>query len=131
MSSPVISLNFDTSFLNVWQLFKQKGFHHFPVTDDKGGLIGMISERNMLIETAKMKISANTLPEYRNVSHFMDKKVVTASPDTPVKEICRIMFEQRVGALPVADFNGELLGIITRTDILKAMIKTRPIELWV
>jgi CBS domain-containing protein len=40
------------------------------------------------------------------------------------------MFQEKIGALPILDEAGKLVGIITRSDILKTVMNTVPLELW-
>jgi CBS-domain-containing membrane protein len=61
----------------------------------------------------------------------MSKSVVTASPKTSIREVCQVIFSQYLGAMPITSNTGYLLGIITRSDILKTIVQNEPIEFWV
>jgi CBS domain-containing protein len=52
----------------------------------------------------------------------MHAPVLTATPSTAVNQVARIMFEERVGAMPIADEAGNLVGMITRNDILRTLV---------
>jgi CBS domain-containing protein len=54
----------------------------------------------------------------RNVDQVMTRKVVTASADTPFKELVRLLHQHRVSGLPVVDEGGRLVGIVTEADLL-------------
>ena len=41
------------------------------------------------------------------------------------------MFTRHIGALPITDSKNKILGLITRSDILRSMIKHGPIQLWI
>ncbi len=57
--------------------------------------------------------------EYK-VADVMTREVVGAHPDTPFKELARLMYEHRVSGVPVtdADGGGRLVGIVTEADLL-------------
>ncbi len=59
----------------------------------------------------------------------MTPRVLTASVDTDVRYIARLFAEQHIGAMPVAK-EGELKGIITRSDLLGAVMRHYGLELW-
>lgn len=53
------------------------------------------------------------------ISEFMDQVVPTLTPDTPILTAVDFLLRHRVTGAPVVDGNGNLLGIITETDLLK------------
>jgi CBS domain-containing protein len=55
------------------------------------------------------------------VSRVMTEQPVTASPETPLVEAARTMLERKIGALPVVEA-GRLVGILTKSDVLEAML---------
>ena len=57
--------------------------------------------------------------------------VITATPDTRIREIARLLIERRIGAMPIMDKYDNLVGIITRSDVLRAVVNHAPLELWV
>lgn len=128
MSHPVITISDKVSCDEAWQTFQRHKFHHFPIVNKDGHLIGIVSDRDMLAHAAIHK-AENEVDSPINT--LMSKSVVTASPKTNIREICQVMFSQYLGAMPITNESGDLLGIITRSDILKTMIKNEPIELWV
>jgi acetoin utilization protein AcuB len=89
------------------------------VTPD-GTIVGMLSDRELL---------ANPWDE-RNVSARMATPVLTATPDASIRDIARVLIEERIGAMPIADDHGRLVGLLTRTDILRAVVARAPLELW-
>ena len=128
MSTPVISLRADTNISSAWQQFKQKRFRHFTVVDQDDRLIGIISDRDILLEAAD---NGTSIHKARNIGQIMHKRVLTGSPDTHIREVCRVMFSQHIGALPITTQSGKVAGIITRSDILRTMVQHEPVELWI
>ncbi len=52
------------------------------------------------------------------IKEIMTKDVITVSPDTTLKEVGKIFKEKRISGVPVVDDVGNIVGIITVTDIL-------------
>ncbi len=53
-----------------------------------------------------------------NIETLMSKHVVTASPDTPLKRVARMLTRYRISGVPVCDESGAVLGVVTEADIL-------------
>lgn len=131
MSTPVLTLTPKTSLKQAWTLFSEKRFRHFVVTDKSNALLGIVSDRDVLNRAAELMHSGKPWPKNDTVGQIMTSSVLTTTGNTPIKEVCQVMFNQHVGALPVTDNDGQLQGIITRSDILRSMIKHGPLELWI
>jgi acetoin utilization protein AcuB len=60
----------------------------------------------------------------------MSTTVLTAFKNTPLREIARVLFEERIGCLPIIDTAQKSIGILTRSDILRALMQGKPLDLW-
>jgi CBS domain-containing protein len=95
---------------------------HIPVMDG-GQLVGLLSERDLIGAAAnrifglKQK-SRSALLKAELIKNVMKKRVVTVAPETPIKELARLMAEKKIGCVPVVD-NGTLVGLITTTNVLR------------
>jgi H+/Cl- antiporter ClcA len=87
--------------------------HGFPVLDEGGHLIGVLTRRNLLDSTE---------PLDRRVRELITRPPMTIAPNNTLREAADTMVEGEVGRLPVVDPNepGRVLGIITRSDLLSA-----------
>ncbi|MHB8780397.1 MAG: CBS domain-containing protein [Candidatus Geothermincolia bacterium] len=52
------------------------------------------------------------------VREIMSGDVITASPDTEVKELARVMLDRRIGSIPIVDDSGKVLGLVTEGDLV-------------
>jgi CBS domain-containing protein len=57
------------------------------------------------------------------VKNLMSKRVFYVKPEDTILEAARMMSKKDVRRLPVIDENGKLVGVISRTDILRALVK--------
>jgi len=135
MTSPVVTLPADIMLLDAWNIFRIRRFRHMPVVDPDGRLVGILSDRALLryaAVTGNVPPYAKDSPQARaSIADLMKKEVITASPDTEIRDIARAMFEKRIGAMPIMDYRDRLTGIITGSDILKTLVNHAPLELWV
>ena len=135
MTSPVITLSPETSITQAWTLFRERRFRHIPIVTQDRKIYGIISDRDLLRYAAtsgKIPPYADNAPEATtSIAHLIKTRVISATADTEIRQIAKLLFEQRVGAMPIATDHGLLEGIITRSDILRTLVNNAPLELWV
>jgi CBS domain-containing protein len=127
MSQPVVSLTPATSLLDAWRLFRQRRFRHIPIVIDKDMLHGLVSDRDVLRYGFDHPGTLATTA----LSVLMQPRILTATADSEIREVVRVMFTQRIGSIPIVDPEGHLRGIITRSDILRVVMQNAPLELWI
>ncbi|HMO18772.1 MAG TPA: CBS domain-containing protein [Oligoflexia bacterium] len=129
MTSPVKTLDSSTSLEEAINFIQENRFRHIPVVSDSGHLLGIVSDRDLFKHYFQVKEGMTNLVD--NISGLIRTRILTATPDTHLREIAKIMFEERIGAMPILGPEDGLAGIITRSDILRAMVNKAPLELWV
>jgi CBS domain-containing membrane protein len=95
---------------------------HIPVVDD-GRLVGILTERDLIGAAASQifglkQKSKSALLKSVLIKEVMKKRVVTAAPDTPIKDVAHLMAEKKIGCVPVVSA-GVVVGLVTTTDILR------------
>jgi len=134
MTAPVVTLTASMTVDHVLTLFQTKRFRHLPVVSTDGKVTGMVSDRDLLQYMAGLQESyqKNLAPHKTSdkVELLMQSPVLTASKETDVRYIARLFVERRVGAMPIVA-DGELQGMITRSDILHAVMSHYELELWI
>lgn len=128
MSSPVTTLPPDALLKEAWLLFDKKRFRHIPIISTDGKIIGIISDRIMLHETVEFVKHVPEGEDNRKVGEVMAVNVLCAELNVDISQIAKIFIEEHVGAMPVIDRNGTLKGMLTRSDILRTIIKISPPE---
>jgi acetoin utilization protein AcuB len=125
MTPDPIVVHPDTSFGDAMELLRAKRIRRLPVVDDKGALVGIVVEKDLLKAAPS---PATTLSVYEipyllsklKIKDIMTKRVITVEEDWPLEEAARVMVEHKIGCLPVVRGN-KVIGIITETDIFRAM----------
>lgn len=132
MNSPVVTLTSQATLGEALTLFREKQFRHLPVVSSAGLLIGIVSDRDILRDLSGVTESYQRQARRTKgdrIDRLMKSPVLTASMDTDVRYIARLFVEQRIGALPIVS-HGELQGLITRSDVLNAVMRHFVLELW-
>ena len=129
MSSPVFTITPEVYVKDAWGMFIGKKVHHMPVDTDDCKLIGILSDRdllkNLVISGDKVEIVIDS-----TVNSLMSEEVIAASPLTDIRRIAKAMFDHHIGAMPVVNEESAIVGIITRSDILFAIIHHPDLNLW-
>ena len=115
MSSPVKSINKDMKAKAALDLMEKYHYRHFPVVEDNK-IVGIVSDRDLL-----MKSSAQNFSQIELRSMITDE-VIVAKQETEIKVIARIMVYEEIGALPIINDEYEVVGIVTKSDILKCVM---------
>lgn len=129
MTSPVVTLRPEATISEALALFEQRDFRHIPVVSAAGRLVGIVSDRDLWRQLAGGAGLPQAVNRATPLQYVMTARVLAASSDTDVRHVARLFVEQRIGALPVAD-DGELKGIVTRSDVLGAVMRHYRLHLW-
>ena len=129
MQNEVISVRSNADVAQAWRTLTEHSIHQAPVLDETETLVGIVSERNLLTafnvdETGRRDVL------FRRVRDVMTSPVVAAAPHTDLRHIARVMLERDVEGVPVVSEQGRLLGFISRSDILAAIVNEPPLSLW-
>lgn len=126
MSRDLSTIDVDDSMQNAVNLLKEKGINMLPVLEN-GQLTGVISDRDL----RKASASDATLLETHEllylllkirVRDIMTKDPVTVAPDFTIEETAQIMLEKGISGVPVVEKAGNVVGVITKTDVFKVLI---------
>lgn len=131
MSHPVITVQESTTVGEALETLKRQRIRHLPVVNFNQSLLGIVSESDLVKVFPNGKdlspFQANLLARTA-VSKVMKEKIFSISPDKLIEEAALIMRTEKIGGLPVLDEADKLIGIITKNDIMDAMISALGLE---
>ncbi len=131
MTTPVLSLPSDSRLLDAWTIMSHKGFHHIPITSLHGTLVGMLSYRDLLHHVPELITASDaSQASQKHAAEVMTPRVISATPTTEIREIARVMLEERIHAVPILDQHRRLVGILSRQDLVHGIANHGPLELW-
>jgi CBS domain-containing membrane protein len=122
MTSEVATLQRNEMLSLAEQLMSLGRIRHLPVVDEEGELVGIVSQRDLfhsglLRALGHGKHSAARVREMLAVKEVMTTDVITTTRDASLEEAARLMFDKKIGCLPVVE-NGRLVGILTEGDFV-------------
>jgi CBS domain-containing protein len=132
MTTRVVSVKRDASFRTMAAALREYRVSAFPVLDDDGTVIGVVSEADMLAKEA-LDSEPHGMPGMiagllRRREHekargttagdLMTSPAVTVTPDDTLERAARLMYTRKVKRLPVIGPDGHLAGIVSRSDLL-------------
>lgn len=128
MSKPPVTIGINDTVGGARDLMSDRGIGLLPVLGDDGRIEAIVTrgditrQRIRYSDLAKMPVGA--------IARF---DVLTAGPQTNIRELARVLIEQDIRGMPIVD-QGEdpprVIGVVTRSDILRALINYAPLELW-
>jgi CBS domain-containing protein len=141
MTRDPLTVTPDTPLTDVIRTIAERKISGLPVVDDAGKLVGVISETDLM-----WRETGVTQPPYimlldsviylenpgqyerdlhkalgQTVKEAMSQKPITITPEKPLREAAQILHEHKIHRLPVLDRDGQVVGILTRGDVIRAM----------
>lgn len=144
MSSPVETIPVTTTVADFLRVVSQRKFSGFPVTDEHGTTVGIISHNDVLraltaltanaelgsvLDGVKRRVGSLLSGQTqtvavgdllkRPVSDLMTKHVHTAQPAARVDELCEIMLHERIKRVVITNGAGAAVGLVSATDLVR------------
>ena len=132
MTSRVVWVTKDAPYKELAARLRENRVSAFPVLDDEGKVIGVVSEADLLAKealdggydgmpgmiTGLLRRKEQGKARGITAADLMTHPAVTISPDATVEDAARLMHKSKINRLPVVDAAGHLTGIISRADVL-------------
>ncbi|GHK02246.1 hypothetical protein SY2F82_40430 [Streptomyces sp. Y2F8-2] len=136
MTHSVVTAHPRSSFKQIAQLLRDNDVTALPVVDDEGRPVGVVSEADLLRKAASLPdpegrpLGRPLGPEElaragaETAEAMMTTPAVMARPGWNVVETARTMYRHKVKRLPVVDETGRLVGIVSRSDLLRPFLRS-------
>ena len=136
MTEEVVVVRLTTPFKEVARVLADHGISALPVLDENDRLAGVVSEADLLYkeeygtQDARFRLLAS--PEERaarskatadSAGQLMTSPAITIGPDAPLVEAAKVMDQHKVKRLPVVDGGGQLIGLVSRADLLRTFLR--------
>lgn len=142
MSAEVLALGAGQPLDEAWRRMRQRGVAQAPVVagmpGDGSPVVGLLDARELLAPEhwppaeapgAVWQVHAQALWQ-RRVASLMASPVPTVAPHAPLRQVAELLVALALPGLAVTGDEGQLLGFVSRTDLLRAMVADPPLDLW-
>lgn len=126
MTSPALSVRPDADLDKALSLMAEKRITALPVTDEKGHIVGVLSEIDVLRRAVEPDHRAHAMPVHaspplpRQVGEIMTQGPTTTTENADVADLIRLFTASSFKSLPVVR-EGELIGVVSRSDVIRAL----------
>jgi CBS-domain-containing membrane protein len=134
MSRQVITLPSSATVLQAWHLLAENGVGQAPVVNAGGHLVGLLTRAD-LMKTDRLPTPDSHALVWRalmqqNVQDIMWTPVPSVACESDIRRVARVLLDTGLPGLPVVDEQGGVVGFISRSDILRAVVTDPPLDLW-
>src|SRR5690348_18370013 len=112
MTTEVETVQMDTTLEEVASIMKIENVGALPVVDEDEDLIGIITDRDIIVRC----IAEGKNPADTNVEEVLSHELETIEPDADIEEAARLMADKQIRRLPVCE-EGELVGMLSIGDL--------------
>jgi CBS domain-containing protein len=136
MTVPAVAVAGDAAFLDIAHALARERLSAVPVVDADDRVLGVVSECDLLAKAAVQAAAHQAGPIGRLREHWLYEKsrgenaatlmtspAITVHPGTPVADAAWLAARSRLKRLPVIDHKGRLVGVVHRTDLLRALVR--------
>ena len=113
MSKNVCQCTPTTNVADAAKLMSDNHIGCIPVCDDKNQVVGLVTDRDILLRTVCCNKEAAQTP----VSDIMTCKVCCCTPDTTIDEATKLMSDLQIRRIPVCDTNNQIVGMLSLGDL--------------
>ena len=123
MTADVVTVDAETGLMDADQVMRDRGVRRLPVLEN-GRLVGIVTygdirEARPSAATSLSTWEMNYLLTRLKISEVMTKNPITIKPDAIMGEAASFMLKNRISGLPVVNVDGDIVGIITESDIFR------------
>jgi acetoin utilization protein AcuB len=130
MHSDIISIQESHSLKECWDIMRENELKQVVVLSLDGKLQG-IATMKKLVQKLVENLGNRDYLEAGFVSSITEKNIITAEPISDIRRVAKVMVKYHLNLIPIVDpKNDEVVGVVTRADILKAVASNSHIQMW-
>ena len=129
MTKDVVYATTNYTVQELYNLIKEKGVSQIPITAFGKKIIGVVNKKIILTLLMNHIDEVETILS-RKIEDIFLPEVLTADPESDVRRVVKVMLDLKLDAIPIVDENDILVGIVSKTDVLKAVANLPKLQLW-
>lgn len=134
MSRTVTTISDTANVEQAWQVLVQQGIGQAPVIGQDGVLVGLLSRGDLMRADRLPAPDSHPLVWRallaRSVVDVMWTPVPSVSEDADIRRLARVLLDTGLPGLPVVEDKGRVIGFVSRSDVLRAVVADPPLDLW-
>lgn len=128
MTRKPIVIHEEASLPDAHALMKEYNIRRLPVVGSHGKLVGILSQTDVReaqpSDATSLSIyEINYLLAKLQVKRIMSHPVITLPPEATIAQAAELMLDKKIGGIPIVDSGGQLVGILTESDIFRVVVK--------
>ena len=129
MTKSCITVNVKSTLDDTYQILKEKRISQIPIITDTNKIVNIINKKTILnfimddVDNTKLILN-------QRLNNIKLEDCITTHPTTDIRRVAQVMIQNKIDAIPVVDNNDVLVGIISKTDIIKAVSHISDLQLW-
>jgi CBS domain-containing protein len=116
----------EQALLDAVRLFAEHHIDHLPVKNRGGKLVGILSQHDVMLTLADGRAPLDVM-----VAEVMTRHVLTATANTTLREISRVMVMEDIHCIPIVDAGQKMIGLLTAGDMLHCMVNHHKLNVWI
>lgn len=128
MTSQVLTLSPDVTVGEALEILVKNGISGAPVVESDGRIYGMLTEEDLLMFYEYPQECHVEMPIRKAKvlgADLITHGVVSIRPDTPLEDVATLFIGRKIKRVPVVE-NGRIVGILSRSDLMRGLLKTHP-----
>ena len=134
MNPGAISLSEDATVGRAWELLAQHQLGQAPVVDGDNHLVGLLTRGDLMRADRIPGPHTHALAWQawlaQTVQQVMWTPVPSVAPETDIRHLARVLLDTGLPGLPVVNEGDVVMGFVSRSDILRAVVADPPLDLW-
>ena len=129
MNSPAATVHGDAPLFDAWLQLTREAIRQLVVVSDREEVVGLLSDRDIL---RRINVVGEEVEMDRTltVEEVMQKETISTDSMSDIRRVAKVMAYYHVDAMPVIREGGQLVGVVTRGDILRGFAENPRLNLW-
>lgn len=129
MTTKCISINEHSTLLDAYELLKKEKISQIPIVTDTNKMVNIINKK-IILNYIMDDLNNGKFTVHKHFSDLDLENCVTTDPISDIRRVAQVMIEHKIDAIPVVNQDDFLVGIVSKTDIIKAVSYIPDLRLW-
>jgi acetoin utilization protein AcuB len=130
MTHPVVTISINATLKDAWELFEKHNINQLPVIGNKDIIVGMIGQSDLLSAIMDNLVVVNEMLARSLHMLVRNNYTITTDPVSDIRRVAKVMADYKLNGIPVVNENDVLVGIISKSDIIRTFSHQPSLQLW-